>query len=240
MKIKLKATQLNPEYQIAPLEYCDVDTTGLVITGNKYFVSNTNDLYDYLIEQIPEAAWDYNNTASIDAAILGLSLKEYMPTFLSEYDLNPKDTSLNPIEHSYTTSDIEEWMNILSSDTPDSMANLCAILTLITQREWKFTTINGTCQGDWQDVLFDTTMWDADSLNYLESDYFNLVSEWRVTTTVIDESGNEEIVDTICCYTYSILLEDVAKEIINIAGYDPYDDNVTITLVPYNEEEVTF
>jgi hypothetical protein len=78
----------------------------------------------------------------------------------------------------------KDWPDVLDTyaangyrDDPEAIA---AALTLITGRAWDYCTLRGCCQGDWQECIYDTDLWDGDSLERLEAEYFNTGTEWHV------------------------------------------------------------
>lgn len=84
-----------------------------------------------------------------------------------------------------------------------------AILSCLTGKKYKKATIRGCCQSDWADIIY-PEYWPEETLESFESEYFNLGSEWTVT------SGDDNDEFTVYINDYDI--DGIKSEIADIVG----------------------
>ncbi len=102
-------------------------------------------------------------------------------------------------------------------------------LDLITGGAWKYRTIRGYCQGDWQDIYFDSREYNDEDIKIFEMDYFNMGDEWSVYPEN-DENDQTGI------YTYKNPRAEIAsafgikEEEIELYVFDGYERTVKYKL----------
>lgn len=215
---KVYARQIPPEYQESPLFALDWDEEthpGLVVTGNQDFHSHT----------VP--VWDTWRTTWEDAADELDKLQEE-PARAWYHTVTEMIQDLFPPLHKprYNTREIHRRKEILADmrDCPPASEwrPTLAALGLMTGHEWDYTTIRGSCQGEWQDVYFDTTQWSQEAINELEIEYFNEGEEWIVYSGEADPESPEDI-ERFSVYTHGWRDDDARREIAEAAGVSPED-----------------
>ena len=119
----------------------------------------------------------------------------------------------------YSTRDIKAWREIAADwyILTDEKPTICRALQLVTGKEYEYTTIRGTCQGDWQEILFPVTEYNRDALAILESDYFNTGTEWLIHDEAEAPETPEDISGySLYCYSWNV--DQIRQEIADAAG----------------------
>lgn len=202
------AKQVPPEYQESPL-FLD-ELTDCIIFGNRNYNRHTNPTFDRLWDALEyyegglQEAWDdlqeghgYNSWAD--------ALNDLVP---------PEGRG------PYTRQErARDWLNIMlnyGTATTDTERNdaLCDGLELMTGHVWHWSTITGSCQGDWQYCIYRADFWGPEARQALEMEYFNTGTEWLVYTDITDE---------VSVYCYGYTSEEIAQEIRDVFGGSPAD-----------------
>lgn len=92
--------------------------------------------------------------------------------------------------------------DVLYTSKAKELDAVAALLTKRTGHEWKWREIHGTCQGDWQNLLYDTTELDDTDITRFEAIYFDTGTEWCVEEFTDDEEIPEDPADIDGAYTY--------------------------------------
>lgn len=180
--MKIYAKQVPPEYQESYI--FNEDLEGLEIYGNRDFRGYTSELFDSLPNLLENLScvWDNIRNGYYDNADWAEELAEMVPPQgRPEYTREERRTAWPGILRRYIDA---------ASLTP---ALLCEALNLITGRAWDHCTLRGCCQGDWMNCIYDTALWDGDSLETIEAHYFNTGSEWIIHDDGTEPDGPEEI-----------------------------------------------
>lgn len=223
---KVYVRQVPPEYQESPLlmtEWDEVTHPGLVVRGNP----------DYHVHIIPvwstwqdnwEYAWDsiQEFEPSFDGEPADLDLLEYKTVREVIEDLLPPQPERGP----YTDAEIDKWVEVLKdmNDCPPSEEYRPTLnaMKLLTGHEWNMRTIRGSCQHEWQECYYDTTMWTDEAIEEIEIEYFNEGAEWCIHDEDTIPNGPDEI-EGYYAYTHGWREEDIRKELAEIAGCQPED-----------------
>lgn len=99
--------------------------------------------------------------------------------------------------------------------------NVCAVLRLITGKEWNCITLRGCCQGDWIDCFYCPETTSKDFIDYIEAVFFGTGYELGVIECADDidiENVDESDVD-YWGYTDKWRDDDICKWL----GFDPAD-----------------
>lgn len=137
------------------------------------------------------------------------------------------------IDFSGWASDIEDFMmsndipingnrtafyKALSSPLPVEY-NVCSVLSLAKGGCWKWKTIRGCCQSDWQIIYYDSAKVSDDCIDYIEAVYFGTGIELGIIENVEDfdiDSFDSSDIDYYD-YTDKYRNDDIAKWL----GFDP-------------------
>lgn len=229
---KVYVRQVPPEYQESPLffiEWNEETHPGLVVTGNKDYHSHT----------VP--VWDKWHDNWFDAVDFISSIEEYLYAQDNDPDFDPDDWSLwyesyrgviedllppQPERGPYTDEEIDKWVEVLvdikTCDYSAEYRPTLNALKLLTGHEWDTRTIRGSCQSEWQECYWDTTMWTDEAIKEIEVEYFNEGVEWCIHDEDTIPNGPDEI-DGYYAYTHGWNEEDIRKELAEIAGCQPED-----------------
>lgn len=104
----------------------------------------------------------------------------------------------------------------------------CEILAVITEfNEWKHTTIRGSCQSEWQEIIYPTGLYTSEAIQNLSQMYWNECDQWLTIVTdekiTIDpETADEHTIwddaDAMLVNTFGWNDESIAEEIKNETG----------------------
>lgn len=171
--MKIKAFRMEPE-TVDYESYFDFDGwEDFIITGNDHLASfhTEYDLYDRiqnycveyneLQEAIEEAGTDYSNYKNATEAIedfLG-----FAPTTKQVHDIKE---ALEEADAAYPYTNFTKLT--------------VKLLSICEKRQWTTSTIIGSCQGDYQTVLYPADSYDNDFINYIESIYFGTGDEYAI------------------------------------------------------------
>lgn len=74
----------------------------------------------------------------------------------------------------------------------------CRLLSLIEGGNWEYTELYGCVQREWQGFYYDSDSVNREELRRIESDYFNLGTEWHCRV----EGDEEELAMRVYCYEW--------------------------------------
>lgn len=162
--MKLIAKQIPPEYQTSPLDYGDEIFDGIVSDGNRDYISRTTREYDLITKYLDNACYDWENRT-----YYGDTLTEILRQYGFEKNSGKR----------WSPRELHDWKLIFEGKYDEEETILHA-LDLITGGKWECKTIRGYCQGDWQDIYFDSREYGDEAIKLFEIDYFNMGDEWNV------------------------------------------------------------
>lgn len=231
--MKIYAKQVRPEYQESPFYLWGAADAypGVMFDGNRHYNSHTTPEYDAIITGLDELTntLDYNGNFLYGRWYENITeaVRDLMPAPLHK----PR----------YSTRNIKEWRLIAHEwyETKDQNALICRALQLVTGKEYEYITIRGTCQGDWQEILFPVEEYDRDALAILEADYFNTGTEWIIHDENSEPEGPEDISGySLYCYGWNV--DQIRQEIADAAGAAPeavtmYEYAGVYTIPKYNK-----
>lgn len=171
------AKQINPEYQISPMfedGFLD-NPLDFAIFGNKNFYERMPEYMKNVIYYLD--SFDIESIKDIDFYFPG-ARKETENKILLEL--------------------CKEYQNNFDVEI------FCKIYSLITGEKWTYTTIRGCLQNEWQYFLYIHSHYNNDSLNRIETEYFNYGTQW-----IIENGENKS--DSIYCI--SLDFDNIKKEI---------------------------
>lgn len=227
------AKQVDYQYQESPLSVFGYDTEKewpeIAIYGNRAFcdhipgniervmnVLNDGELCD-ILDSFNRRLRDYNTEV-------------YKNVSEAVYDFLPPEHKPR-----YSTREIHALNDLVCSygiNSCDDDAILLSVMDIVTGRKWNSTTIHGSCQGDWQSVLYPSDVYSDETIEYLEKDYFNTGSEWIIhDEESIPESAEDISGYSLYCYSWDI--DGIADEILSAACGNDTDN---ITLYPIDGE----
>ena len=162
------AKQVPPEWQESPLYWGDFPEN-IAVFGNRDYKSH--------IPETVQTVLDLAENGDLGWALENREPDETTRDIIMEY--LPKESG------EYTPAELDELQSIFLADTPWDEKSVCRILTIQTGQEWEWGTIRGSCQRDWQHVIYPANDWDSTTLRIFKTEYFNTGSEWDI----VDESG---------------------------------------------------
>ena len=231
MKKYYVAKQIAPEYQESPMflshDFEDFfNWENVSFFGNHELMERKIPILEEILDCIDDACSDYfelvNNPISSPYSSITEIVEEYFLPLVNYGQDAGKDKE-------------KEWEEIFTA-WPDSRNDeektiLCSILSLLTEREYVWKQITGSCQSDWQYIYYPSDEYDKKAIEQLESEYFNEGTEWLVyeEPVEIEESEMEnacEIAEdedslafTVYCTSWND--EEKRKEIADGIGCNP-------------------
>lgn len=220
------AKQVDYKYQESPLSLSGYDTEkewpGIAIYGNRDFCDHIPENIERIMNVLNDGELS-DILDSFNRRLLDYNTEVYKNVSEAIYDFLPPEHKPR-----YSTREIHalnEFVCSYGSNSRDDDAILLSVMDIVTGRKWNYTTIRGNCQGDWQDVIYQTDVYSKKDLEYLEADYFNTGTEWIIH----DEESVPESEDDISGYSvycYSWDLDGIADEILSAAFGNETDDIV--------------
>ncbi len=192
--MKIHAYQRPPEYQISPLIQFDEIDENVSIYGNPRYNERKSDLFSNL------------------PGILDDLAEELFYLMQGQKQYTDFSTILEAItgRDDYTRAERKKWVDILRrwTETDEETGVFLDALHLITRTEYAHSTIWGSCQGDWQNIIYPAE-YGAEWLRAFGVEYFNEGTEWEIE----EEQGL-----SVYCTTYN-----PRAEIADAMGADPGD-----------------
>lgn len=202
------AKQVPPEYQESPL-FWDGLPEGLEIHGNGHFQHHTSELFTKIMigtDYAADALFDFRHGE-----------RPYNTWAEALADLFPR-------EEEYTRAERLRWRDLLSDHRAiyDNRKHdiRAAALSLITGQNWQHCILRGCCQSEWQTCYYCADLWDGDSLERLEREYFNTGTEWIVHDDETPPDSPEEI-NGFSVYCHGWNDDQHRAEIAEAAGGSP-------------------
>ena len=193
--MKIHAYQVPPEDQESPLFFDESAFDGIEIYGNRHLIERTSDTF----RNIPGMLDDI--TEEVFYLTHGQKPFTDFATILEAF--TGRDN--------YTRQERKKWFDVVKrwTETDDDTRVFCDVLQLLHGREYTRDIICGSCQGEWQYIIYPAENGE-EWLNTFEVEYFNTGTEW----TIKEEDGNEF---NIYC------IADPRAEIDDVTGTDPAD-----------------
>lgn len=202
--MKYIAKQVAPEYQESP--FCHMDASyidGLIISGNRQF-SEVNGTNTEAFERVLDVVESFELQEILSDVEQG---DHYWFETAEEaiYNMLPPDREGGK---KYTAQELEEIENLVRQywSMQDDEDKFFRLVEIVTGEKWASGTIRGCCQGDWNNIFYDTAKWDADSLRTIETEYFNTGAEFKVYPA--DDKD-----DCVYVYVHSWNTDEQKKEI---------------------------
>ena len=214
--MKYICRQVNPAYQESPM-YGDMDMWNeiydrlfLVPERNCYGVRN--DILENFFYNVEEAATKWDTTKERSPYRNYDTITEILNDLLCRED-----------DKKWNARQAHAWKEILDSWDEDEESVVLKALDLYYGGDWDSKQIRGCSQGDWALVYFDSSVWPKESIEALETEYFNLGEEWICSCTPItdeeaEEATEEDTEDEVWVYVYSWDEEGKRKEIAEAIG----------------------
>lgn len=199
---KIKMYQVEPEWQESPLmidRECGVvgDTYPDVIFVNMETGTYAETVYNKIISCFLE--WEYDIEHGCTATEI----------------LNDEF----PLENGkkWSTQKVSKFKKLLEKDgTKDFYEGkvFTDLLSLIIGGTWKYRTIRGYCQSDWENIIYNSDTLSDEDIHRIECEYFNMGLEFSIDNTrgyyIINdysfESIKKELSEMIGCNTDDIEL----------------------------------
>lgn len=213
--MKIYAKQVNPEYQESPLFNDEYFHDNIAVFGNCDFQEHIPDNVQCVINALK------NGELSSALENIGSEYSWYKNATEAINDFIPRENGKRYSTHAVhkLKNLIDEWDTCTSSEEPRV---ICCILDIVTDMEWDWCEINGSCQGDWNMVYYPANKWTIEALDAFECEYFNTGSEWIVS------EEHEEPEDPDDIYGYSVYVhgydaKSIKEEIAQYEGVKAED-----------------
>ncbi len=184
--MKFIAKQVPPEYQESPLFYGDEFFENIICDGNRDYMSRTTRTYDIITKYIDDACYDYQN-----------KLTNTITEILQQYGFEKRSGKR------WSPSELHMWKLIFSGEYSEENT-ITNALNLLTAGNWECHTIRGYCQGDWQDIYYNTKEYSKNDIELFTIEYFNMGEEW-----IIHPDDDEE--ETTSIYTHNEPRAEIAE-----------------------------
>ena len=110
-----------------------------------------------------------------------------------------------------STKAVYEWKQLVDNFNDQDDDLICKALTLFYGVKWDHTELHGCAQGDFITAFYMSDIWNRKALEEIESEYFNLGTEWRISE-MDEEPESPENIDGeyvyICDYDHVRGLKD--------------------------------
>lgn len=214
--MKIYARQVPPEYQESPLfslPECFPDD--IAVYGNRRFHDHMPEVFKRVYRALYSGelleAWEDVNYDG------GRYYSGWIETLQALVPPEKCRGSYTREERKHKWPDVITRYNEARPGSWEEDQALCDALELATGEAWETGTIQGSCQGDWQNVCYPVNNWSRGSLETFETEYFNTGSEWIVHDTDTEPEGPEDI-EGFSCYCHGWRTEDIKKEIMDAYG----------------------
>lgn len=208
--IKVYARQVPPEHQESPLQLCDEYPENVYVFGNRHYTGIRADEIGEIREALENIAEEYEAmqegtpyTTNLHAAIWHELPRNSGEGYTREERLKIVRLANMYSEEPYT-------------DTTSALKIVCMILEILHGKNFKWCTLRGCCQGDWQYCIYPAAYGDT-FREAFEAEYFNTGSEWIIHD---GDDAPEEPEDvngySVYCYSY-----DPRAEIAEYTGVQP-------------------
>lgn len=203
MSKKIYAKQVVPECQESPLFLAGgMDTLdGIQFIGNRDCCSHTDHLYDRIVADLEEmrTTWKDENTdwSYEKGHWIGRPAKNSYSVAEALHDFCFSKSLANAEGGDWTEDELAAWKALFENEEYSEEESHLKALEIFTGHEWDTRIIRGCCQSDWQEVWYDTEQWTPEQLTTLETEYFNLGTEWIIH----DEEGEPESPEEISGYS---------------------------------------
>ena len=206
--------QISPEIQESPLIRGDYDEVydDITITGNNRYTSRLSKDFKDIREKIESFLDDKNATPGA---------AEFMNCLTSHF---PKANN-----EAYTDDEKQAWFKLISRYKPDIRSELSITADMLTLThpgsKYVVRSITGSCQSDWNYMLYNSAKYDENIINTIATEYFNEGSEWIIHDDLgLDEITDPDDIDGYSIYCHDSDPEHAVKEIAEILGTNP--DNI--------------
>jgi hypothetical protein len=218
------ARQVEPELQMGPLwhmvkEWRDgVIWEDVTVCGNRSLSGRTTGVYDWLKDALPKMAYDLEAMREYP----GEDGFESVGQLVGHY----AGRVMGDDARALSEEDAARWERLLASESVDGQWALAEGMELLTGRRHQWAVIRGTCQSDWQNVLYPTDTYNQSDIRILEAEYFNTGREWELffvdanrPTPAPEDLDSEWSLTT---YTYDLGSMSLREELAECHGAEPY------------------
>lgn len=208
--MKIYAKQIAPEYQESPLFFDECFPDNIAVCGNRDYKERCPELF-----KIVKAILNDGELGDVLVNLKDSELYKNATEAITDY--------FPPDKEKYSTKDIHELKRLIVeySKCPRSAEDsiLCAVLSIVTGKEWDYQQISGCCQSDWNYIYYPVNERDKEAIAAFEAEYFNTGSEWIVDDGEFDPE-NDSPLNINGCSTYCIAWsnEGIKQEIANAFG----------------------
>lgn len=242
------AMQQNPYVAHDPLDYTDdyesFDKYGiLLITDGYRNLKKAYDHYEYISDLVCTCIEEYFfnlNEPRKDRESATTIIRRYFTIIAEKYGGKFDTKTIHRITKCF--NDYKEYINEYNCfDMYFANDLICDILTALTGRNFDQYELTGCCQGDFIDIIVDTTVYNKRILDQLECEFFDTGEFWEIYSIPDDIEIDEkaEIYESDLDYDGSIYIPYGE----NVCAEYGIDENETIILdydTHHNTRSVSF
>lgn len=218
--MKIYARQVEPQYSGYFLDDYLEDYTNITVFGNNDYSGKQTEIFSqvykaldsgdllYEIDKVVSGNGNYNNITE--------AINDYLPR------VDGKNYSCKDIHNLREL--VEEYASCRRSE---ESRIICAVLSIVTRKDYDYREIHGCCQGEWNVVYYPTDEYSIADIREFETYYFNTGSEWIIH----DGTDEPKTAEEISGYSYYCTSYDERKEIAEAEGVSPDD----VILYEYHE-----
>lgn len=215
---KYIAKQIDPEIQTSPMFYTgsiDMESwPDISLFGNRQYKGYMTPVFEEIMRSIDEAHSELIDTDADPETAWYHNEREVVEDYF-------------PSGKPYTDKQIEEIADLVRDwgydlRTYDEHRILSLLVESITGKPHDISRLTGCCQGDVIYACYPSDEYDRHSIDCLESEYFNLGTEWQISfepVEINDPNDPAEMLDyckhadLVCHYCYGSSTEEMRKEI---------------------------
>lgn len=207
--MKAFARQVDPVLQSSPLFY-DEFPDNISVFGNQRYKEHITDEMEHVLKVLKDGELAFVLDTLCAGEPKSDAIQDYLPPVVR------KEYGVGEIES--LGSLVDRYSVCSSSEEPEI---LCAVMSIVTGKDWDYRNICGCCQGEWNQVYYLKDEWDEEALDFFEAEYFNTGTEWHV-----DIGYNEpdpEDIGGFDLYCVGSNIDEIKREIADAAGVQDSD-----------------
>lgn len=230
------ALQSPPDIQEAPDIFEDGANEMLAIFGNTHFKEH---IPDFVQAAIRIANSDLTDEYR-DNVLAGAASEQDMAAFI-RHDFSVECAQAEIQKMLLPDYDILIAKRIIETSTRDWLRRMrqnmtelvCLILSAGTGNEWTFKELRGSCQSDWNGILYPTNLYTPKDIEGINTIYWNEGAEWYVITSE----------EPIAFQKQTAAGEDNEKDVIWIdslfnSNKDPWNESICVYTVEPDEDKI--
>lgn len=230
---KIYACQRPPEWQESHL--CDDyphmfdGLPGFAIQGNNELRSLTFDRFDAVSDTLDDIPCELRNMLDDIPYARECGAGKNKTEILMNYLPPENGVKYNPRQVHELCDLIFGYDRAAYTDVRGLRELFCAIFSIVAGGTWRWRTIRGYLQGDWNILYYDADRVTTADIHTIETEYFNTGTEWMVHDSD-DEPTSPDDIYGYSIYCHSCDSNDIKQEIKDAHG----DKDAEVILYDFN------